>query len=173
VTFLKGTSAQVGQKTRSGAESNPTSTECSMLVMGIKSIERRAEIYPASPRSCSTADRVLASPWARGGCLIQTSIFFDGLAPNKVRTESRHSYRVRVRSRFTKKPGALRNGRSFMFSAYSPECECSAFWICSFTASMLKLAPFCIGGNSIRVWAALATSCCTKTKRQNSYTNQL
>ena len=37
---------------------------------------------------------------------------------------------------------------------------------------MLKLALFCIGGNSIKVWAALATSCCTKTKRQNSYRNQ-
>jgi pimeloyl-ACP methyl ester carboxylesterase len=29
-----------------------------MLVMGIESIGRRAEIHPASPRLCSTADRV-------------------------------------------------------------------------------------------------------------------
>jgi hypothetical protein len=50
-------------------------------------------------------------------------------------------------------------GRSFMLSAYPPACDVIAFWSCAFTASMLKLAPFCIGGNSIKVWAALATSC--------------
>ena len=33
-----------------------------MLVMGTKSIGKRAEIHPASPRWCSTADRVLAAP---------------------------------------------------------------------------------------------------------------
>ena len=38
----------------------------------------------------------------------------------------------------------------------------------AFSASRLKLAPFCIGGNSRKVWAYFATSCCTKTKRQNS-----
>ena len=32
----------------------------------------------------------------------------------------------------------------------------TAFWICSFTASRLKLAPFCIGGNSMAVWASFA-----------------
>ena len=54
---------------------NPTSTECSMLVMGIKSIGRLAEIHPVSPRLCSTADRVFwLLPGLRGGCLIHTSI---------------------------------------------------------------------------------------------------
>ena len=43
--------------------------------------------------------------------------------------------------------------------------------IFALTASRLKLAPFCMGGYSIAVCASLATSCCTKTKRQNSYTN--
>ncbi|HWE37655.1 MAG TPA: hypothetical protein VG406_13900 [Isosphaeraceae bacterium] len=43
-----------------------------------------------------------------------------------------------------------------------------AFWTCSLTASRLNEAPFCIGGNSMKVSAAFATSCCTKTKRQNS-----
>src|SRR5207247_955698 len=45
--------------------------------------------------------------------------------------------------------------------------------IFAFTASRLKLAPFCIGGNSMAVWASFATSCWTNTKRQNSYWNQL
>src|SRR5207302_1510814 len=40
-----------------------------------------------------------------------------------------------------------------------------------FTASRLKLAPFCIGGNSIAVIASFSTCCWTNTKRQNSYLN--
>ena len=44
--------------------------------------------------------------------------------------------------------------------------------IFAFTASRLKLAPFCIGGNSIAVMASFSTSCWTNTKRQNSYLNQ-
>jgi hypothetical protein len=39
-------------------------------------------------------------------------------------------------------------------------------------ASMLNEAPFGNGGKSMKVCAAFATSCCTKTKRQNSYLNQ-
>ena len=56
---------------------------------------------------------------------------------------------------------------------YLPVCDCMAFSICSLTASRLKLAPFCIGGNSIAVWASLPTSCCTNWNRQNSKANQL
>src|SRR4030095_7725773 len=51
----------------------------------------------------------------------------------------------------------------------------SAAWaaaIFAFTASRLKLAPFCMGGYSIAVWANAATCCWTNTKRQNSYLNQ-
>src|SRR5467141_1322807 len=44
--------------------------------------------------------------------------------------------------------------------------------IFAFTASRLKLAPFCIGGNSIAVIASFSTSFWTNTKRQNSYLNQ-
>src|SRR5436190_2324184 len=44
--------------------------------------------------------------------------------------------------------------------------------IFAFTASRLKLAPFCIGGNSTAVVASFSTSCWTNTKRQNSYLNQ-
>src|SRR5205814_3279758 len=44
--------------------------------------------------------------------------------------------------------------------------------IFAFTASRLKLAPLCIGGNSIAVIASFSTCCCTNTKRQNSYLNQ-
>src|SRR6266576_2568002 len=44
--------------------------------------------------------------------------------------------------------------------------------IFAFTASRLKLAPLCIGGNSIAVMASFSTCCCTNTKRQNSYLNQ-
>ena len=40
--------------------------------------------------------------------------------------------------------------------------------IWAFTAAMLKLAPFCMGGKSMKLWAALPTSCWTNTKRQNS-----
>src|SRR6185312_17402655 len=56
---------------------------------------------------------------------------------------------------------------------YLPAGDSAAFSICSLTASRLKLAPFCIGGNSIAVWASFATSCWTNWKRQNSKTNQL
>ncbi len=44
---------------------------------------------------------------------------------------------------------------------YSPECDLRAFLICSFTSSMLKLAPLCIGGNSMKVFPYFSTSCCT------------
>jgi len=47
-------------------------------------------------------------------------------------------------------------------------CAAIAFSICALTASRLKLAPFCIGGYSIAVWATLAISFCTNWKRQNS-----
>lgn len=49
-----------------------------------------------------------------------------------------------------------------------PMCDSIDFWICSLTVSKLKLAPFCIGGNSIAVCASFPTSCCTNWKRQNS-----
>ena len=45
--------------------------------------------------------------------------------------------------------------------------------IFAFTASRLKLAPFCMGGYSMAVMASFATCCWTNTKRQNSYWNQL
>jgi hypothetical protein len=44
---------------------------------------------------------------------------------------------------------------------------CIFFVISSFTASRLKLAPFCIGGYSRKVWSSLPITCWTKTKRQN------
>src|SRR3954469_7980814 len=44
--------------------------------------------------------------------------------------------------------------------------------ILAFTASRLKLAPFCIGGNSTAVIASFSTCPWTNTKRQNSYLNQ-
>lgn len=47
-------------------------------------------------------------------------------------------------------------------------CAAMAASIWALTASMLKLAPFCIGGYSMKVIAPLPTSCWTKTKRQNS-----
>src|SRR6185312_7172385 len=43
---------------------------------------------------------------------------------------------------------------------YFAGCAAIAFSICAFTASKLKLAPFCMGGNSIAVWASFATCCC-------------
>jgi hypothetical protein len=66
---------------------------------------------------------------------------------------------------------------SSMSVAYSvprqfPECDAIAFATCSLTDSMLKEAPFCIGGNSMKRCAARMTTSCTKTKRQNSYLNQ-
>src|ERR1700731_2649935 len=50
--------------------------------------------------------------------------------------------------------------------------DAAAAAIFAFTASRLKLAPFCIGGNSIAVMASFSTCCWTNTKRQNSYLNQ-
>jgi hypothetical protein len=58
--------------------------------------------------------------------------------------------------------------RSLATNRYFPVCDCMAFWICSLTASKLKLALFCIGGNSIAVCASFPTSCCANWKRQNS-----
>src|SRR4051812_23570940 len=49
--------------------------------------------------------------------------------------------------------------------------EARAASIFDFTASRLKLAPFCIGGNSIAVIASFSTCCWTNTNRQNSYLN--
>ncbi len=43
-------------------------------------------------------------------------------------------------------------------------CAARAFSICALTASRLKLAPGCIGGNSIAVCATFPTSCCTNWK---------
>jgi len=63
-------------------------------------------------------------------------------------------------------------GRSLRSTRYFA-CAAIAFSICSLTASRLKLAPFCMGGNSIAVWPSFATSCCTNTPRQNWYANQL
>ena len=85
---------------------------------------------------------------------------FD-LQLNKVRTESRPQLpRLGTKPIHEKNRAAWRNGGSFMFFSLlaSVRMQC---WICSLTASILKLAPFRIGGNSIKVWAALATSCCT------------
>src|SRR4051812_24883845 len=66
-------------------------------------------------------------------------------------------------------PGALAPGAGsggyFAIAAWAAA-------IFAFTASRLKLAPFCIGGNSIAVLASFSTSCWTNTKRQNSYLNQ-
>jgi hypothetical protein len=45
------------------------------------------------------------------------------------------------------------------------------FAISAFTASRLKLAPFCIGGYSMKVCSALPTTSWTNTNRQNSYLN--
>ena len=53
------------------------------------------------------------------------------------------------------------------------DCAWTALRICSLTASRLKLAPFCIGGNSMNVSATFATSCCANVKRQNSWAKKL
>src|SRR5207253_3796846 len=66
---------------------------------------------------------------------------------------------------------ALRMGHSHLSAHYWPACLLTASSIFAFTASRLKLAPFCIGGNSIAVMASLATCCWTNTNRQNSYLN--
>ncbi len=61
-------------------------------------------------------------------------------------------------------PGALYLfGVFYLVAAW----EAMAASICAFTADMLKLAPACIGGKSMKLCASRATSCCTKTKRQN------
>ena len=51
-------------------------------------------------------------------------------------------------------------------------CAFMASAIFAFRASRLKLAPFCMGGYSMAVWASLPTCCWTNTNRQNSYRNQ-
>jgi len=53
---------------------------------------------------------------------------------------------------------------------FATACLAASIW--AFTASRLKLAPLCIGGNSMAVLANSSTFCCMNTKRQNSYWNQ-
>src|SRR5262249_9236474 len=81
-----------------------------------------------------------------------------------------------VRLRAHKQSGDLHRSPAFqdhpINSAYLAIAALAAS-IFSFTASRLKLAPFCIGGNSIAVWANFSTWSWTNTKRQNSYLNQL
>src|SRR5262245_15421615 len=80
-----------------------------------------------------------------------------------------------VRLRAHKQSGDLHRSPAFqdhpINSAYLAIAALAAS-IFSFTASRLKLAPFCIGGNSIAVWANFSTWSWTNTKRQNSYLNQ-
>src|ERR1700730_118063 len=71
-------------------------------------------------------------------------------------------------------PSAQNDGRRGLrgfLDSYLP-IDAWASAIFAFTASRLKLAPFCIGGNSIAVMASFSTCCWTNTKRQNSYLNQ-
>src|SRR6266702_3035448 len=68
-------------------------------------------------------------------------------------------------------PPSLHEKHQTAALAYLPIAARTAS-IFAFTASRLKLAPFCIGGNSMAIMASLATSSWTKTKRQNSYLYQ-
>src|SRR3954465_2720601 len=71
-------------------------------------------------------------------------------------------------------------GKDFPEGSLPPEKRVSCYFaiadwaaaILAFTASRLKLAPFCIGGNSTAVMASFSTCPWTNTKRQNSYLNQ-
>ena len=74
---------------------------------------------------------------------------------------------VRVAQKMPGRQAPARYRNDFLREAYWP-CAARAFSSCALTASRLKLAPGCIGGNSIAVCATFATSCCTNTKRQNS-----
>jgi hypothetical protein len=69
---------------------------------------------------------------------------------------------------FKKTAPSTANSAASLPHDYCACCALIAFSICAFTASRLKLAPFCIGGNSNAVWASVATCRCTNTKRQNS-----
>src|SRR5215467_8170146 len=66
-------------------------------------------------------------------------------------------------------PPAVRSSKSGIAYLAIAALAASIF---SFTASRLKLAPFCIGGNSMAVLASFSTWFWTNTKRQNSYLNQ-
>ena len=80
----------------------------------------------------------------------------------------------------TLNPALLDNGDIYTGGEHRPPVYPTAYLaisaraaaILAFTESRLKLAPFCIGGNSIAVSASLATCCWTNTKRQNWYLNQ-
>src|SRR5438094_9867193 len=50
--------------------------------------------------------------------------------------------------------------------------SCIFFPISAFTASRLKLAPSCIGGESWKVWSSLHITCWTNTKSHNLNLNQ-
>src|ERR1700688_86031 len=80
----------------------------------------------------------------------------------------------------TQKPAGVTSARAGRVLLVVSCQSCNAYlaidaWaaaIFTFTASRLKLAPFCIGGNSIAVMASFSTCCWTNTKRQNLYLNQ-
>src|SRR6185369_12795008 len=67
-------------------------------------------------------------------------------------------------------PGLVPLAGELDAGAYLPIAARAAA-IFAFTASRLKLAPFCMGGNSTAVITSFSTCCWTNTKRQNSYLN--
>src|SRR5438874_13513306 len=66
--------------------------------------------------------------------------------------------------------GSLPPGSSCALAYLATDSLAAAIW--ALTASRLKLAPLCMGGNSTAVCASFSTCCWTNTKRQNSYLNQ-
>ena len=81
------------------------------------------------------------------------SVLHRALAP-RLPEAGRRAQTARVRARLPYLPIAARAAAIF-----------------AFTASRLKLAPFCIGGYSMAVTMSFSTCSWTNTKRQNSYWN--
>src|SRR5215216_3468063 len=98
-----------------------------------------------------------------------TGMWFDEQASRFPGEPSRRTLQMSSRSCGAAHSG-LPHRDDYQLSVYLPVADLAAS-ILAFTASRLKLAPFCIGGNSMAVMASFCTCCWTNTKRQNSYLN--
>src|ERR1700730_6210948 len=131
-------------------------------------------------RNAMRQDRPIAS---RRPSRETISVLYDSSRWRPLRRHTREPKRAPSVARRVRVPAML---ASFQVQAGDPHpsrppCRSSshhfaiaalAAAIFAFTASRLKLAPFCIGGNSTAVTASFSTWSWMNTKRQNSYLNQ-
>src|SRR5262245_21205038 len=89
--------------------------------------------------------------------------FQFGISPEQVKTRQRRRSVPRLACNYPLAVPPAQQSSVHLPVAWA--AMAASIW--AFTASRLKLAPFCMGGKSIAVFASSPTTCCTNTKRQN------